>query len=224
MSIQHCTLGYHQLGSEGLELKATQVGSSIYGNPIPFVNPIVPEATYYSGLQDYNMARVEYAALGITKKTAYTNARKKMIDTMDLLADYVDGIANGDESIIVLSGFTPSAAVAQSNLPLEKISNFTVRRTANDGELMVEIPAITNHGSINYLCVCSQGVPLSGLAIVDGRLNLEQVNHPVSIDFNKSRKKLFKSLTAGVNYSFYVFASNTVSVSPISDVKTVMAT
>jgi hypothetical protein len=47
-----------------------------------------------------------------------------MIDTMDLLADYVDGIANGDESIIVLSGFTPSAAVAQSNLPLEKISNF----------------------------------------------------------------------------------------------------
>jgi hypothetical protein len=89
---------------------------------------------------------------------------------------------------------------------------------------MLEIPAITNHGSVSYYCVCSHGAPLSNPAIVDGLLNLEQVNHPVRIDFKKSRKKLFKSLTTGVNYSFYVFASNTVSVSPISDLKTVMAT
>jgi hypothetical protein len=67
-----------------------------------------------------------------------------------------------------------------------------VKRTANEGELAVEIPAINHHGAINYYCICSEVIPLVNPTIVDGQLILENVTNKIRYDYSKARKKLFK--------------------------------
>jgi hypothetical protein len=132
-------------------------------------------------------------------------------------------IADGDESLIILSGYTPSATIPKGNIPLTRIEMFVVKRTANEGEIAVEIPTINHHGTINYYCICSEGIPLVNPTLVDSQLVLDNVTNKIRYDYSKSRKKLFKGLTIATTYYFYVFASNTVSVAPISEVKSIMA-
>jgi hypothetical protein len=223
MSISHCTLGYHQFGTSALDTFANLVFNGIYNNAAQFPTPIIEQASFTNIKQDFSNAAAEYATYGVVKKTYFTNTRKKLIDTLDLMADYVDGIANGDESLIILSGYTPSATIPQGNIPLTRIEMFVVKRTANEGEIAVEIPAINHHGTINYYCICSEGIPLVNPTLVDGQLVLENVTNKIRYDYSKSRKKLFKGLTIATTYYFYVFASNTVSVAPISEVKSIMA-
>jgi hypothetical protein len=223
MSLQHCTFGYHQSGTSALDTFASQVSNGIYTNTATFSNPTVAQAQFEIAQQAFSTAAADYATYGTTKKTTFTNARKKLIDVLDLMADFVDAIANGDESLIILSGFVPSASAAQSNTPLVKIQVFTAKRTTTDGEIAVEIPAISNHGAINYFCICSENAALVNPTVVDGQLILDSTTTKVRYDYSKSRRKSFRFLTPGVTYYFYVFACNTVSVSPISDAKSLMA-
>lgn len=223
MSISHCTLGYHQFGTSALDTFANQVSNGIYNNTVQFPAPIIEHDTFSHIKQDFENAAADYATYGAVKKTIFTNTRKKLIDTLDLLADYVDSIANGDESLIILSGFMPSSTIPQGNIPLARIEMFMVKRTANEGEILVEIPTINHHGTVNYYCICSEGVPIENPTIVDSQLILDNVTNKLRYDYSKSRKKLFKGLTIATTYYFYVFASNTVSVAPVSEVKSLMA-
>ena len=223
MSTIHCTLGYHRYGTSQLDTFSAEVGNGIYTNPTVFINPPFAPAEYDKVRAIFEAAAADYAKYGAVKKTAFVAARKKLIDVLDVQADYVDGIANGDASIIQLAGFIPSSSTPQSSSPLEKINSFIAKRTDNSGEVYVEIPSIKGYGTINYGCIVSEGAPLSAITINDGQITLTDNTATVRIDFNKSRKKLFKSLTIGTTYYFYVYATNAVSVSPISDSKTVMA-
>jgi hypothetical protein len=213
MSIQHCTFGYHQSGTSALDTFASQVANGIYTNTTPFSSPIIAQTQFVAAQQSFSSAAADYATYGATKKTSFTNARKKLIDVLDLMADYVDSVANGDESIIILSGFVPSASTVQSNTPLVKIDVFTAKRTTTDGEIAVEIPAISNHGSINYFCVCSENAALVNPTIVDGQLVLDSATTKVRYDYSKSRRKSFRALTPGVTYYFYVGSNLTTNVS-----------
>jgi hypothetical protein len=70
--------------------------------------------------QEFSNAAADYATYGAVKRTIFTNARKKLIDTIDLMADYIDGIVNGDESLIILSGYMPSSTILQGNYSINK--------------------------------------------------------------------------------------------------------
>lgn len=223
MSITHCTFGYHQYGTSALDTFANQVYNGIYNNPTSFVTPPIEKSGFESMQNDFSIAAADYATYGAVKKTHFTTARKKIIDALDLTADYVDSVANGDESLIILSGFMPSITTPQGNIPLTRIEMFLVKRTGVEGEIAVEIPVIKAHGSINYYCICSEGVPLVNPTMVDGQLVMDNVAQKIRYDFSKSRKKIFKNLTITSTYYFYVFASNTVSVAPISEAKNLMA-
>ena len=48
--------------------------------------------------------------------------------------------------------------------------------------------------------------------------------YTVYFDYNESRQKVFRGLTPGKTYFIYVFATNLVSVSPLSDYRQIMAT
>jgi hypothetical protein len=223
MPVAHCKLDYHKFGNSTLENRASQIANGIYTNPAIFSSPIISQAEFTTVQTDFNNAAADYDIYGAVKKTAFTNARKKIIDILDLVADYVDGVAKGDGSIIILSGFVPTSTVLQSNIPLVKIESFLLRRTSISGEIEVEIPTIVGHGTVNYFCICSEGVPLNTTAISNGQFQLSEASNKIHFDFSKSRKKLFKNLTIATTCYFYVFASNTVSVAPLSDFKSLMA-
>jgi hypothetical protein len=223
MAISHCKLDYHKVSVATLENKATQVATGIYGNDTPFSSPPLNEAEFTHIQTDFDNAAADYVTYGAVKKTAFTNAQKKLVSTMDLLATFVDGIANGDESLIILSGFTPTSSIPQNNIPLNRVDTFMLKRTTTPGEILVEIPAIKGHGAIAYFCICSEGIPIDAPLIVDQQLTLDNITNKVRYDFSKSRKKVFKALTPGTTYYFYSFGCNTVSVAPISEVRSIMA-
>jgi hypothetical protein len=219
----HCTLEYHHFGTTKLDTFASGVANGIYTNPTSFPAPIIAQPAFGGLRTAFSTAAAEYATYGATKKTALINAQKALIDGLDLQADYVNTVANGDESLIILAGFVPSITVPQSNIPVEVINSFSVKRTNNIGEIIVEIPAITGHGSINYICVCVEANPLTTPLITNGQLKTEAADGLVRIDVNKSRKKIFTGLTPGVIYYFYVTASNTAGVGPLSALRSLMA-
>jgi hypothetical protein len=223
MLIQHCTLGYHRANTSGLDTFTNGVGNGIYSNPDMFATPSVTETDFTAAKNAFSAAAADYATYGMTKKSAYIVARKALLDVLDTLADYVDLIAQGDESTIILAGYVPSLAMAQKNVPIEKILFFTTKRTDTVGEIVVEIPAIQKRGNVTYNCVCSEGAPLSNPVLVNGQIKVAATDANVLNDANKSRRKVFSGLTAGVVYYFYVYTSNSVSVSPLSDAKSFMA-
>ena len=212
-------LNFHRFSTTKLDSFANNVLNGIYKNQNVFENPVVDQGTFQKAITIYTEAAADYQTFGITKKTAFATARKNLIDILDQLADYTDKVATGDTSKIVLAGFDSSADIRKSNVTLDKIKNFDLKRTDTEGEIIVVIPPILNHGVVNYFAICSENE--SRFSFENDQLKI--TDQTLKLDFTKKRKKSFKGLTPGTIYYFYVFASNTVSVSPISDAKSIMA-
>jgi hypothetical protein len=223
MLAQYCKLRFGRLKRTDFNSLLNEVKNGIYSNTTVFATPSVTETEFLSLQNIFLAAQANYETYGITKKVDYTTARKAMLDTLYTLAQYVDTIAQGNESVIALSGFTPSVSVPKKNEKLEKISHFEILRTPVEGELMIKIPAILDKGTVHYTCLCIKGSEVPEISTINGQLHINSHGAPVLIDTNKSRKKKFAQLTPGSLYHLCVYATNTVSVSPISNVRSVWA-
>ena len=223
MNNQFSKLVFRRYGAPRLLDFTIKVYNGIYENVTVFPTPTVPRDEYETVMNKFETTYSSYKALGFTRKQDFLDARDKLLTVLDTLASYVDAIARGNASTIALSGFEPSKETYQRATPLEKIESFTFKRTNVTGQIIVEIPVISNKGTVNYACICSEGEPISNPSLLNGQIVLAPGDPAVRQDFNKSRRKIFNGLTPGVVYYFYVFATNTVSVSPLSDVKSVMA-
>lgn len=219
-----CKLTFRQMSATDLDTFSQGVLIGIYQNTLVFATPVIAEVDLQTIYNDYVTAYVDYEQYGLTKKTAYLNAKSSLVDALNTLVVYVDSIAMGDVSIIALSGFVPSREVDEPSQPLGKISNFTVKQTENSGELFVNISSLAGFGRLSYGCICVEGEPIDGFTMDNGRITIPSGAAMVVLDFNKSRQKLISGLTAGIVYYIYVFANNTVSVSPLSDFRKIMAT
>jgi hypothetical protein len=223
MANQFCKLEFHKYGASMLDTFTSLVKNGIYTNPSVFVAPPFTAVDFAATQETFSAAAADYKTFGLTKKTTYLNAKSVLSGQLDKLAIFVDSTANGDVSIITLSGFDPSKNTYQRATTLDKIETFVLKRTTVASQIIVEIPVISNKGTVNYCCVCSEGAPITNAMVVNGQIILEQGDPQVRQDFNKSRRKVFDGLRPGVVYYFYVFATNSVSVSPISDPKNLMA-
>ncbi len=223
MRQSYCKLSFHRFGASQLDSFSNRVKNGIYTNATTFATPVIVAADFTTVLTAFLTAAADYEQYGITKKTAYLTARLDLMEALDQLATYVNTVANGDVSIIALAGYEPSREMSQRSQPLPKIESFTAKRSDNSGQIVVNIPALVNYGVVNYGCLCSEGEPLSNFLMVNGQIKITPTDPLVYQDLNKTRRKVFSGLTPGTIYYFYVFAVNTVSVSPVSDVKQVMA-
>ena len=106
---------------------------------------------------------------------------------------------------------------------LDKIPQFVLIKSDVPGEIIVEIRTINNKGLLNYSGLCVQGAPLRNTSFINGQIIMAAGGPQILHDCNRSRRKVFKALTAGVQYYFYVYAANSSSVSPLSDGKSLWA-
>jgi len=219
MKTPFCTLDFHNFGTPKLETFMSEISNGIYNNPIVFVTPTIAKSVFEVTQTTFADAAADYKKFGLTKKTPFVAAKESLMYQLDQLAGYVDSIAQGDVSTIALAGFTPSREAYQRVPVLTKIPVFSSRTTDVSGEVKLEIPAIVNCGSITYNCVCVEGAPLTNAQVVNGQIVMAAGDPQIHYDLNKSRKKVFQSLTPGSQYYFYVYASNSAGVSPLSDPK-----
>ena len=221
MKNRKCRLIFHTYGKFVLDTFANGVKVGVYSNPTVFTNLTVTEANFNLLLSDFNTATADYNTYGKTKRTVYLVAKEKLLHAIDLIASDVDKIADGDESIILLAGFTPTAATSLRNAPIEKIQEVTVKNTMVSGQIIIETIPIANNGPIFYGAICSEGAPLGHNDFVDGQITINGNGPKIIFDLNKSRKKVISGCIPGAQYYVYLFAVNAVGVSPLSDPKTI---
>jgi len=217
-----CKLSYHSYGKTALDTFANGVKNGIFSNPTVFATPPLTEDELKHIIADYSTALADYEAYGKTYKTAYLNAKGKLMSTLDVIAAYVNGVANGDPSIISLAGYLPTAGSSQAAPMLEKILTVVVTATNVSGQVIIETPAITGKGVTGYGLILVSGAPLTVDNFSKGIFNLTAIaDQKVIIDFTKGKKKVIDGLDSSMVYYGYMFATNSVSVSPLSDVRTV---
>ncbi len=214
-----CRLDYRDFSNRDLIQICTQVSNGIYNDVNVFGSPVVTKVVFITAFNKYADAVARYDNAPKIEKTAMELARKEMIEILDIMRLYVDQLANGDESLINLSGFVPTKATVDKSTPLDATESFDVRRTTNLGEVQVEIHKQSAYDALWYFVICSTSYNLPANIVNEGVLDFSNKNDNMRINLSNGRTKVFSNLPTGTMYYFYVIAANSVSVSPISSPK-----
>ena len=209
----HCSRKYHKYATTKLDSFGHGVKTGIYGNKPPFDAPPITEEDFKEYLNVYHDAYEAFKNGGKDQKGAYLTALNNLMEALDKLADYVDGIKDVDEAMITLAGFTPT-----------KI-----------GETKAVIPAAPDgvnadrggKGVLVFNCNKSDGAEYYGLILldkpwdntlffVDGQLVLNGFTGGLRHITTKGRKKVINSLQSKTEYWAYYYAGNAASVSQLS--------
>ncbi|MEC4050649.1 hypothetical protein OX284_014515 [Flavobacterium sp. SUN046] len=212
-----CMLGYRNYGNGKLINLCTKVSNGIYNDSDRFSTPVVPQAEFNTALHNYTDSVGRFENAPKIERSSMEQARNVMIGILDRLRVYVDFLANGDESLINLSGFDPTKGTINKTTPLVLVDSFEARRTPNLGEVEVEIHKDTAVEIAWYFVICSKFSNLTSDTIENGLLDIQDSHIGMVINFNNGRIKKFTKLSTGVMYYFYVFAVNSVSVSALSN-------
>lgn len=222
MAKSHCSLKYHELPDTELDEFATGVKIGIAGHSALFPAPPVSASALATLINTFTATYEAWKRGGIDQKPAFLTAKRELTAALDDTSDYVNIVADGNEGTITAGGFTPTKITdAPSHIP-ETPQN--VKATRPGGAGVIETDCQTSEGATAYGVIMSEGAPLVNPRIVDGQIKFENTLPNMRFDINKTRKKTFHSLTPGVTYYIYYYASNPAGVSPLSDPKRIMAT
>ena len=219
MNQVRCRVTYHGYSNKNLIKFCSLVASGIYNNPSVFVSPSIPSADFATVQTKFSDAVSKYDNAPKIEKTNMENARKNLMSVLDKTKDYVDVIAQGDASIIILAGFIPTKGVTEKSKPVELTNNFTLKRGETSGQAEVTIDYKGTGLPQWYFAICSTDDSLPSNLVENGILNFGALPDGVRVDISKAKKKLFTNLDSGVIYYFYVLVANTVNVSLLSDPK-----
>jgi hypothetical protein len=120
---------------------ATGVHDGVVKNATLFLNPTITPAVLLGGITTYTSALGAANKGSVAQTLAKNIARAALEDMLRTLASYVDGIAKGDPTIIMLAGFVPtgmSATPAVVDIALDK-PVITSTRNGLSGQLLVRV-------------------------------------------------------------------------------------
>jgi hypothetical protein len=232
----HVSLGYHRSSPDTFDTFAVGVRDGIFGNPTQFATPPVTSTAFQALIDDYINKRAAYKQGGLAQKGPYQAARTALMAAVDTLSEYVDDLADGNENIILLSGFVPTKATDTE--PAVPAAPHVVTLTRGPSrELMAECNKVP--GADFYGCILIQGIPMPPFITMNGMGQITAVaiqeDNPnpdeykpingsivVAIDLNKNRQKHFVGLVKGVDYYVYFYAGNATGISAFSEVESIM--
>ena len=211
-------MSFHDYGNPVLDTFSHEILNGIFKNELIFISPPLTSAELTHIIADYNVALSVYKANGKNYKTAFLQARKKLIDALNTLAIYVNGIADGDPSIITLAGYIPTAGESHIAPQLEKILTITTKVTNVSGQVIIETPAIVGKGVTGYTLILVSGEPLNVENFANDALVITaSEGQQIIISLTKSKKKVVNGLDSNLIYYAYMYAINATGVSPLSD-------
>ncbi len=213
-----CRLSFQHYGNPILDTFSNGVLNGIFKNELIFVTPPLTSSELTHIITDYNVALSVYKANGMSYKTAFLQARKKLIDALNTLAIYVNGIADGDPSVITLAGYIPTAGESHYAPQLEKILTVTTKVTNVSGQVIIETPAIVGKGVTGYTLILVSGEPLNVENFANDALLITATEgQQIIISLTKGKKKVVNGLDSNLIYYAYMYAINATGVSPLSD-------
>ncbi len=234
---QHCSLSYHRSSPDTLDTFAIGVRDGVFSNPTPFATPPITQVDYQGVIDEYLNKRAAYKQGGKAQKGPYQTARTNLITKLDLLADYVDEIADGNEDTILLSGFVPTKAGSTEPQKPGVPAAIELKRGSTT-EIFAQCGPVT--GAEYYGCIVVGGKPLPEGVIIDenGAIVIRKESEPTPepepvgdvpngavaflLDLTKQRTKQFTGLQAHVTYYVYFYAGNPTGVSALSTVQSIL--
>jgi hypothetical protein len=216
MKDQVCRLDFKRFSNPNLQVLSEQVAIGVYENTNVFTAPTISEANYKVALETYRTTFIDYKAYGRTRKVAFLDARTELLAMLNVVAAYVNTVARGNESIIYLSGFSPTKAGTERAPQLDKITNIAITVGNVSGKAVIDTPAIVNKGVASYGLICIEGKPMDTADFVNGQLVIATDTSKIILDSSKSRIKTLVGLVPGMQYFVYMYASNASGVSPLS--------
>ena len=172
-------------------------------------------------VQDFLTTRAAYTNGGSAQKGPYNAAKDALMAELDVLAEYVNTVADGNEDTILLSGFKPTKGTASKPPKPVEITGVTVKRGAA-GQLLADCD---NQDFVtSYVCIVTVGAPPppeyvisdSGQLYIVGQEPVPPTPTGAIFDFNKNHKKTFSGLVSGTRYYFTYFGINSEGVGPLS--------
>ncbi len=215
--IVRCSRSYRKDIGEKISTRLEAVRKGIIGNPTTFPKPPSDDATVAKMEADLLTNTVAYRRGGIAQKPAYQNTLESAVKMLNGLADFVDNIANGDENIVISSGFIPTdnKKSKPTNKPSQPSDVVVTRGT--EGVIKAECAAVDKaiYGCILTDAPLSKGVVINSL----GQLSIpkDSFSCNVWVDLNRRRKKHFEGLIPKTTYYVYFYIINTVGVSVLSN-------
>lgn len=229
-----CRLNFHYLSVALFKLFFAAVKNGIYNNPATFMAPTISVATLEAHIENYNTTYTKFKNRTGTKAD-FLLAKTALMNALDTLAVYVNGVAENNPEIIMLAGYTPTKGV-NSNVttPVQPVGVVITRGIP--GELETDCTPVATVESYGAIMVADNPLPanirmngLGQLEVIDDDINpalaitgtSAEPGVPVIkalMDLNKSRKKKFINLAIGTTYYVYYWAINAGGVSPLSEV------
>ena len=185
------------------------VHDQMLANAVIFIDPDVPLATLLS-VNDDMATKAEEAESGDHSKVAAMRAADKVWDTtFGTQAEYVDRIANGNETIILKSGFTATKSeTTPASIPNAPVVS-ELKVNSLPGSVHVEVEY--QQGVKNYLYFfTSTDAPIN---LENNEFSLAQNPGVIGVISNSHRKVDFNNLTSGATLYLSVVAQNTAGVS-----------
>ena len=108
----HCSHDFNKMDAGAIEIFAANTVTDMGTFPLIFVTPKIPLATITTQVAAVHTANLNFGLNPLTKPLLDA-AMKTLRTSLRQQADYVDGIANGDATIIEKSGF--HATQSESN-------------------------------------------------------------------------------------------------------------
>jgi len=219
----HVSDDFHSMSAEKRADLAGTIRNGIRDNPTIFdytktpKPPLTIEA--YTTIIDAAIStRLIYKQGGRAQKPDFLNADALEMATMDLFAVYVDEIADGDEGIIILSGFNIANSLTNAGKQtFPGTPTVSAFRAETSGEIDSECEVFGR--SAIYGCIVSEDKPLDPATTITGKGQLciptGQINKIIHV-VDVHRKKKITGLTKGKNYWIYYYVSNVIGVSQLS--------
>ena len=215
-----CGLGFHNYKSgkfndfaEGV-LTGMEENSTIFDQATAPVTTLILAALIATMLSDFS----KYKKGGLAQKQTYLTSKGFVMDALNKLIPWVNGIAKGNAKIIILAGYE-----ATYSLPAHKPGeeDAPVKITVKNGQTTGSFTAECETFGLNrsYGCIVSEGKELDTNMTISG---LGQIKFPAGStnviyhDLNHSRSKKFMDLTPGVKYWFYFYVISTTGVTSLS--------
>jgi len=192
-------------------------------------------AAFDALLADFNTKYDNYKNR-IGSKGDYLLAKAALMDALNTLADYVNGVALGNPDIIILAGYEPTKGSA-SDVPAPLQAQGVTITRGTPGTLTTDCTPVAYADSYGVILVADNPLPdnvtMNGLgqmqvvdeggiipppAIADPAAGAAIPQIKVLVDLNKNRRKTFINLQIGTTYYVYYWSMNAGGVSPLSEV------
>ncbi len=215
MTLSRCNRNYHRMKIYVRETFASLVLDNYYSNGSPFTAPVMPKPDFKKLVQDYNLKYADYANGGKAQEGDWHMAKEALISALDKIADNVDEVAQGNETVISAGGFQPIKTF-RSGKNKPPVPEVEWLKHGAGGQLLLACKNI--EANMYYGCIISEGVPLDERVRMEaGKLIIPKgLTTAIQIDETKKRKKSFVGLTPLVTYYVYFFARNSAGVSQLS--------